>query len=50
MVANLENWYYNIYTKNKGGVAMEISKDITIGELLAAYPSVAPILMQIGMG
>lgn len=29
---------------------MAISKDITIGELLATNPGVAPILMQIGMG
>ena len=32
----------------KGGSTM-ISKDMTIGELLAANPQVAPILMEIGM-
>lgn len=28
---------------------MEISKDITIGELLRANPEVAPVLMEAGM-
>lgn len=37
----------NIMLK-KGGSTM-ISKDMTIGELLATNPQVAPILMEIGM-
>ena len=30
-------------------MAGQVSKDMTIGELLATNPSVAPILMEIGM-
>ena len=30
-------------------MAGQVSKDLTIGELLATNPSVAPILMEIGM-
>ena len=37
--------------KNEGGIAMaaQISKDDTIGKMLADRPEVAPILMQAGM-
>ena len=36
--------------KRKGGVMMaQISKDMTIGELLNINPGVAPVLMEIGM-
>ena len=36
--------------KRKGGVMMaQISKDMTIGELLSVNPDVAPVLMEIGM-
>ena len=36
--------------KRKGGVMMaQVSKDMTIGELIGTYPEVAPILMEIGM-
>lgn len=30
-------------------MAVQISKEMTIGALLASYPQVAPILMEIGM-
>ena len=30
-------------------MAVVISKDMTIGALLATYPQVAPVLMEIGM-
>ncbi len=30
-------------------MAMQITKDITIGELIQAAPQVAPILFQVGM-
>lgn len=38
-------------TKNKGGVkmAVQVSKTMTIGELLQAAPQAAPILMEVGM-
>ena len=26
-----------------------VSKDMTIGQLIAAFPNVAPVLMQVGM-
>lgn len=36
--------------KRKGGIMMaQISKDMTIGELLSVNPDVAPVLMEIGM-
>ena len=36
--------------KRKGGIMMaQISKDMTIGELLNINPGVAPVLMEIGM-
>ena len=28
---------------------MKVSKDITIGELLAQHPEVAPVLLEVGM-
>ena len=34
--------------KTKGGFNM-VSKDMTIGQLIAAFPNVAPVLMQVGM-
>lgn len=30
-------------------MSVKISKETTIGELIAFYPQVAPILMQVGM-
>lgn len=30
-------------------MAVQISKEMTIGSLLAQYPQVAPVLMEIGM-
>ena len=30
-------------------MAVKITKDIRIGELIASFPQVAPILMQVGM-
>ncbi len=30
-------------------MAVKITKDMTIGELIGSFPQVAPILMQIGM-
>lgn len=41
---------YNETTEKKGGVEMSnISKDMTIGEVLNINPDVAPILMEVGM-
>lgn len=41
---------YNENTEKKGGIKMaQVSKDMTIGELLNMNPEVAPILMEIGM-
>lgn len=41
---------YNVNTEKKGGIEMaQVSKDMTIGELLSTNPEVAPILMEIGM-
>ena len=34
--------------KTKGGVNM-VTKEMTIGQLIAQFPNVAPVLMQIGM-
>jgi hybrid cluster-associated redox disulfide protein len=28
---------------------MKVTKDMTIGQLLMAYPNVAPVLMEVGM-
>ena len=35
----------------EGGVimAIKLTKDMTIGELIGSFPQVAPILMQVGM-
>ena len=30
-------------------MAIEITKDMTIGQLIGSFPQVAPILMQVGM-
>lgn len=30
-------------------MAIKLTKDMTIGELIGSFPQVAPILMQIGM-
>lgn len=30
-------------------MAIKLTKDMTIGELIGSYPQVAPILMQVGM-
>ena len=30
-------------------MAVKITKDMTIGELIGSFPQVAPILMQVGM-
>ena len=30
-------------------MAVKVTKDMTIGELIGSFPQVAPILMQIGM-
>ena len=30
-------------------MAIKITKDMTIGELIGSFPQVAPILMQVGM-
>ncbi len=30
-------------------MAVQITKDMTIGELIGSFPQVAPILMQVGM-
>ena len=34
--------------KTKGGVNM-VTKEMTLGQLIAQFPNVAPVLMQIGM-
>lgn len=51
-VDNLIKWYYNKQEfTNEGGIKMsvQISKDMTIGQLLATNPTVAPVLMEVGM-
>lgn len=41
---------YNGTTEKKGGIKMaQVTKEMTIGELLNMNPNVAPILMEIGM-
>ena len=41
---------YNGTTGKKGGIKMaQVTKEMTIGELLNMNPNVAPILMEIGM-
>lgn len=41
---------YNETTEKKGGIKMaQVTKEMTIGELLNMNPNVAPILMEIGM-
>ena len=30
-------------------MAIKLTKDMTIGQLIGSYPQVAPILMQVGM-
>lgn len=30
-------------------MAIQITKDMTIGEMIGSFPQVAPILMQVGM-
>ena len=30
-------------------MAVKVTKDMTIGELIGSFPQVAPILMQVGM-
>ena len=44
----LENGIIIKGRKTKGGVDM-VSKEMTIGQLIAAFPNVAPVLMQVGM-
>ena len=35
--------------KEELGMAVLVTKDMTIGSLIGSYPQVAPILMEIGM-
>lgn len=36
--------------RKEGGVSsMKITKDMTIGQLLMAFPQVAPVLLEVGM-
>lgn len=50
MIANLDKTYYNVLVNNlKEGQTVKVTKEMTIGELMAACPQVAPILMEVGM-